>query len=133
MDINYSKLCNHDHIKRIDKNFIKCLDCGQSIINQSSLPRNKTPIDFVNENKIPQSFSNKIFSHVSYDENRNIIPKYEYYRDRNNLNEIIINWADHLYTRPIKFKTIVNSENNYLTKNEIKQLLFDVRAHRVNV
>lgn len=133
MNINYSKICDHDRLQRIDKNFVRCLNCGQSMISQKTMVANKTSRDFIRENKsfaknFDRNFSN-ILEEVDEQSSR---PLYEYYTDRMQVNHIIVNRQIKFNSNPPKYEVSVNDDKFYLTNEQIQQMLHDTAAFRVD-
>lgn len=129
----YSKICNHTRLQRINNNFVRCLECGQSMISQKKHIRNKTRQDFTKENKsfirnFDRNFSNVI---EEVDETSNT-PMYEYYADKMMANKIIVNRAVAYQSLPPKYEVIVNGNKIYITDQEISKLLTDIGAIRVD-
>ena len=133
MNINYSKICNHSRLGRIDNNFVRCLDCGQSMISQKQMISNKTSKDFTNENKyftknFDRNFTN-VFEEVDEQSSR---PLYEYYTDRTQSNHIIVNKQVQFLSNPPKYEVSVNGTTSYLTNEQILKMLGDIGAIRVD-
>ena len=132
MNINYSKICNHKRLERINNNFVRCMNCGQSMISQEILLTNKTRNDFTNENKsFVRNFDRNFTNILEEVDEQSMAPLYEYYTDRNWVNLIVINKIVQFYSNPAKYETIINGTKSYLNENEIKKLLFDVKAIKV--
>lgn len=51
MDLNYSSLCDHSNLERVDDNFVNCMDCGESFVSQKLVKNNKRSHDFIRENE----------------------------------------------------------------------------------
>lgn len=130
--MSYSRLCDHSRLQRIDKNFVRCLDCGQSMISQSRVPTNKTTKDFVKENKgFSKNFNRNFSNELEETDEQTSRPLYEYYTDRMEVNRIIVNRQDKFKSDPPKYETLVNGDTFYLTNQQIQKILNDVRAFRV--
>ena len=133
MNSSYSKICNHNRLQRINSNFVRCLDCGQSMISQANMPTNKTRQDFTKENKSFIRNFDRNFSNVLEEiDDQSIKPLYEYYTDRMMVNVIIIDRQVRFQSNPPKFEVIVNDTKTYLTNDEIQKLLADANAIRVD-
>ena len=133
MNVNYSKICGHNRLQRINNDFVRCLDCGQSMISQSKVVSNKTRQDFTNENKsfvrnFDRNFSNTLEEVDDQSDN----PLYEYYADRMMINKIIINRRVQFQSLPPKFEVFVNGSKTYLTNDDIQKLLIDAGAFRID-
>lgn len=134
MDHSYSAVCNHERLNRIDSNFVRCLACGQSLISQNQIVKNKTRLDFTRENQsftrnFDRNFSNQI---EQVDNEADKAPIYEYYSDPMKMNQIIVNRCPKFSSLPIKFEVNVNGQINYLTKDQIDKMLVDIKAERKN-
>lgn len=128
-----ANLCDHLRLKRLDNNFVRCLDCGQSIISQKNMIYNKTSKDFSNENKTFTRNFNRNFTNVLEEvDEESTKPVYEYYTDRIGANNIVVNKVVQFSSDPAKFEVIVNGTKHYLTNDEIKKLLSDINAIKVD-
>lgn len=133
MNDNYSMICGHNRLQRIDNNFVRCLDCGQSMISQVNIPMNKSRQDFTKENKSFIRNFDRNFSNILEEvDNKQSRPLYEYYTDRNMMNIIIVDRRVKFNSDPPKFEVLVNGNKNYLTNNDILKLLSDTGAFRVD-
>ena len=133
MNVNYSKICNHNRLQRIGNDFVRCLDCGQSMISQSKLLSNKTRQDFTKENKSFVRNFDRNFSNVLEEvDDQSMEPLYEYYADRMMINKIIINRQVQFQSLPPKFEVFVNGSKTYLTNDDIQKLLIDAGAFRID-
>lgn len=133
MNMNYSIICNHDRLQRINDNFIRCLKCGQSMISQSKMLTNKTRQDFTKENKTIFNNFNRNFSNVLEEtDNQTSEPLYEYYVDKMMLNKIIVNRCIKYNSQPPKYEIFVNDSKAYLTNEEIQKLLIEIGAFRID-
>lgn len=130
---NYSIICDHKRLNRINKNFVRCLDCGQSMISQQKMLSNKTRQDFTNENKsFVRNFDRNFSNILEETDEQSTKPLYEYYTDRMNTNHIIINKQVQFQSNPPKFEVTVNGSTTYLTNMDIKKMLFDINAIRID-
>ena len=130
---SYSNICRHDRLQRIDENFVRCMDCGQSMISQKHMATNKTSKDFTNENKsfcrnFDRNFSNVLEEVDEYSSS----PLYEYYSDRMGINIIIINKRPAFHSYPIKYEVIANGSKSYLTVDYIQKMLSDINAIKID-
>lgn len=137
MNSSYSLICSHPRIERVDKNFVRCLQCGESMISQKNISGNKRQSDFSKENdtytkNFDRNFTN-VIEEVSNPSGRKseytIPPAYEYYSDRMGINKIRIDKNPAFYSHPVKHEVIVNGKQFYLEGSEIKKLLLDTRAN----
>ena len=132
MDINYSRVCNHPRLSRINNNFVRCLNCGQSMISQQIVPINKSRRDFSTENKSFVRNFDRNFSNVLEEIDTEIkTPMYEYYMDRNWNNIVIINRSVQFHSSPPKFEVEINGQSYYLTDEQIKKILVDINAIKI--
>ena len=132
-DLNYAKICTHERITRLNDNFVRCLNCGQSLVSQKYIPGNKTRNDFTNENKLfsrnfDRNFTN-VLEEVDSESNR---PHYEYYSDKNWTNGVIIKRAVEFSSNPPKFQVIMNGQVGYLDNDKIRILLSNLNAIRID-
>lgn len=68
--MSYSPLCYHDKLERIDDTYVRCIICGESMVNQQYLQKNKRMEDFPDELfKATRSFDNKFSNIVSNEYN----------------------------------------------------------------
>lgn len=133
MNTNYSIICQHNRLQRIDKDFVRCLECGQSMISQSEIKCNKSRRDFTKENKNFLNNFDRNFSNVleETDEMTNV-PLFEYYADKSLMNKIIINRQVKFNSQPSKYQVQVNDTMSYLTEVDIRKLLSDINAIRID-
>lgn len=130
---NYSIICDHLRLKRLNQNFVRCLDCGLSMISHAKIMTNKREKDFVNENKCFVKNFDRNFSNILEEEDNTINkPLYEYYMDRRGMNRIIVNKQVKFHSNPPKYEVIVNGSKHYLVENDIKKILTDINAIRVD-
>lgn len=121
---NYSGICNHARLTRLDNNFVRCLGCGQSFVSQKSVPANKTRRDFTRENKSFTRNFDRNFSNILEEvDTVSDAPLYEYYIDRNWTNGIIINRAVKFSSDPPKYEVDINGQTAYLDNSQIMKLL----------
>lgn len=133
-NLNYGLICNHSRLVRLDKHFVRCLECGQSIPSQIQIKRNKTVNDFVRENKNFTRNFNRNFSNIIEQEEElsDNIPLYEYYTDRLLANTVVVNRKVKFSSDPPKYEVQVNNVRTYLTNNEIQKILRDINAVRID-
>lgn len=133
MNNSYSRICNHSRINRLNENFVRCMDCGQSMISQKKLVANKTRKDFTNENKsFVRNFDRNFTNVLEETDQQSSMPLLEYWMDRNWANLVIIDRSVQFQSHPPKYKVIVNGEQNYLTDDHIRKLLADINAIKVD-
>lgn len=132
MDTSFSRICDHTRLKRINDDFVRCLECGQSFVNQLYLPMNKKLNDFTRESNIQfKNFDRNFTNTIDEVDEFNSKPINHYYTDKHRINKIIVNWNNQFNSDPPKYQITVNGDKSYLTKNEIKKILRDLRAIRV--
>lgn len=126
-NIAYSEVCNHERLERIDDNFVRCLQCGLSMVSQKQILSNKNRREFTKENKNFSSNYDRNFTNIlgEIDNNK---PIYEYYTDKLNANKIIVNKQIQFFSNPAKYEVMVNDTKHYLTDGEIRKLLKDINA-----
>lgn len=130
---NYSKICDHARLIRIDSNFVRCQVCGQSMISQQYILLNKNSKDFVNENKsFIRNFDRNFTNELEETNDKLSNPIYEYYTDHLGVNKIIVNRKVQFCSNPPKYEVIVNDSKSYLTNNEIQKILLDINAVKIN-
>ncbi|AGC01802.1 hypothetical protein H012_gp663 [Acanthamoeba polyphaga moumouvirus] len=131
--LNYSIICNHSRLERIDNNFVRCLSCGQSLISQKTITNNKRVKDFTKENNnFTRNFNRNFSNQLEQLDANSQIPKYEYYTDKFNANLISINKAIQLLSDPPKYEIDVNGSKNYLTQAQINNILKNINAIRID-
>lgn len=130
---NYSVICNHSRLKRINDKFVRCLDCGVSMISQNNITSNKSSRDFVKENGSFLRNFDRNFSNVLEEvDEQSSIPTFEYYTDRNFFNLVRINKVVQFYTNPSKYSVTVNNRTEYLTQAQINKILREINAVRID-
>ncbi|AKI78997.1 hypothetical protein [Acanthamoeba polyphaga mimivirus] len=121
---NFSTICNHNRLKRIDDNFVRCLDCGLSLINQVKILPNKSRQDFSKENKsFLRNFDRNFSNLIEQVDEESSVPTYKYYADRKWLNLIKINNIVQFQTNPPKYEVFINGEKSYLTQKQIDRII----------
>ena len=131
MDTNYSRICNHPRLSRIDPNFVRCLACGVTLVSQQNALINKKQKDFSNENKsfmrnFDRNFSNNI---EQTDDQPHLL---EYYIDKHKTNVVIVDRTRSFFSDPPKYKTTINGQTSFLFAEQINKLLNDIKAIRVD-
>lgn len=133
MNPNYSLICTHPRLERLNNNFVRCTQCGLSMVNQQHIPTNKRPSEFISENKSFTKNFNRNFGNVLEEmANNKNLPMLEYYTDKLCANNIVIDRRNLFSSDPPKYAVTVNSAKTYLTDNEIRKLFSDVGAIRVD-
>ena len=133
MNSLYSSICNHPRLKRIDKDFVRCLNCGESMISQKTYSTNKTSADFVKENKsFARNFNRNFTNEIEQIDEECDIPHIEYYADAHRVNKIIIDKRVVFNSDPPKYKVSVNGGDYYMTKGDFDNLISTVRAIRLD-
>lgn len=134
MNIDYSGICDHSRLQRINKDFVRCLSCGQSLISQKIPSTNKSSLDFARENKNFTKNFDRNFTNVleEVDEESSQKPLYEYYTDKMQTNRIIVDKRVQFSSNPPKFEVSVNGDKYYLTNDQIKKMLNDTGSFRVD-
>ncbi|AYV85575.1 MAG: hypothetical protein Satyrvirus23_18 [Satyrvirus sp.] len=131
--MNYSLICNHVRLSRIDSNFVRCLDCGQSMISQEHISTNKSQKDFVKENKsFMRNFDRNFTNILEENDNKNDLPLYEFYTDRMFANKVVVDRRIRFQSSPPKYTVFINGKESYLTNNEIQKVLGDINAIRID-
>lgn len=130
---NYSTICNHNRLTRLDDNFVRCLKCGLSMVNQKNILTNKNSRDFVKENgSFIKNFDRNFNNVIEEIDELAKRPIYEYYIDRNCLNLIIVNRSSYLNSNPLRFEVIINGKKTYLDNTQFKKVLTDINAVRID-
>ncbi|BCS82981.1 hypothetical protein QLL95_gp1142 [Cotonvirus japonicus] len=131
--LNFSNICGHNRLKRMDKNFVRCLDCGLSIINQSKIQSNKTPREFAEENKsVTRNFDRNFTNILEEIDEQSNVPFYEYYSDRLWNNLIKYDRTPQFSSDPVKYKIFINGHVHYLMQKEIDNVLSSINAIRID-
>lgn len=128
----FSGRCNHDRMKRIDNNFIKCTKCGHSVISQVNQLRNKTRHEFTTENKSFQRNFERNFTNVLSEVEKIGPVPLEYYTDVNNLNYVIVDRTVLFDSNPPKFKINFNGNIVTVTNDRLNDSLQKIRAIRID-
>ena len=126
-----SQMCDHAKTTRLDKNFIRCTKCGQSIISKTETYANKGMKDFVSENKSFQRNFDRNFSNVITEVENYATPPVEYYVDANRLNYAIVDRTVLYASNPPKYKIMVNGDTATMTNDRISEFLQQIRAIRI--
>jgi len=132
---NYSRICTHPRLDRINSDFVRCLNCGQSMISQQKMSRNKTRQDFTKENKSFDRNFDRNFTNIIEETDMNHEGSqelFDYYTDRNWANTVVINRTVQFQSNPPKYEVEINGKNTYLTADKIQELLDNIRAVRID-
>ncbi len=129
----FSTLCDHKRLTRINSNFVRCLDCGESMISQKSIVGNKNRKDFEKENKsFTRNFDRNFSNTIGENDTLNNQPIFDYYVDRNLVNTIIVNWNIQFDSDPPKYEVFINDDKTYMTYPEIKKIISDTNCVKVD-
>lgn len=129
----YSKICDHTRLKRIDDNFVRCAECGLSMISHKKAMINKTKKEFENENGLfMRNFDRNFTNTIEEKDEKSTEPIYKYYADKHGVNKIIINQVPVFNSYPNKFQVFVNDSSYYLFGEQIQKILLDTNAQEVN-
>jgi len=129
-NLSFSKVCYHDRSRRINQTAVKCLDCGQVVINKLVQDGNKTSKDFVKEHShhnFNRNFSN------DFVENNTNNSQIEYYSDYNQINNISVDRSKAYYTNPPKYNVVINGDTHILSDPEIKKILHDTNVKLIKI
>ncbi len=118
---SYSQICNHDRLERINDNFVRCMQCGLSMISQKELVTNKGRREFTKENKNFKNFERN-FTNVLEEMEINK-PVYDYYTDRLKANKIIVNRQVQFSSNPAKYEVKINDALHYLKSKNYWRIL----------
>lgn len=129
---NYSKICTHTRLTRLNENFVRCLECGQSMISHQNIYRNKSRQDFTKENSNFVRNFDRNFSNIIEETDFPDKPIYEYYIDKNGANVVIVDKTQTYSNYPIRYKVIMNGETAIMDDTQIKDILNDIRAVRID-
>lgn len=130
--MNFSKICYHDRTTRINNEFVKCVDCGQKIVNIQNHITNKRCHDFAMEKGSLKNFDHNFSNTIDFDDNEKKYLRVEYYTDRNRVNNIVVNRLNKYYSDPPKYDVNINGTKRLLTDAQIDQLLRDTNTMRVD-
>lgn len=130
--MSYSNLCYHDRIERIDDTFVQCLQCGESMVNQSYLPSNKRMSEYKSENdrvirNFDRNFTNIINTAVPKSPIKN-----DYYVDRKGMNRVIVDRNRVVQTIPPKYHVVINDNKLLLSEKDIKDVIRRIKGQQVN-
>lgn len=134
MDNNaFGSICVHDRLERIDKNFVRCLRCGESLVSQAQVLPNKTMNEFLAETKAPlKNFDRNFSNNIEQNLNTNNTPLLEYYMDRMKMNRVVVDRRPKFsYDQP-KYVVVVNGNSDYLTDDQIYKMLSTTKCFRVD-
>lgn len=129
---SYSKICNHERTTRLNNDFIRCLSCGQSIVSPQKMIHNKSRQEFTKENKAFNRNFDRNFNNEIEETDMESGQKFEYYTDRNWINNVIIDRTIQFQSFPPKYKVKINGKNAVLTEQQISETLNDIGAIRVD-
>lgn len=129
---NYSTICDHSRVQRINSDFIRCLKCGQSMIDQVKISSSKTQQDFVNENKSFDRNFERNFTNVVEEIDEQKAPPLEFYIDQYGTNYAIIDKTIQYDTYPPKYKINLNGKIAVMNSEKINKVLSDIRAIRID-
>lgn len=133
---NYSS-CDHERSKRLDKNFVRCIQCGQSFISQETPHQNKRMGNFVNDNNSFQRNFNRNFNNIIPEIESYAPAPTEYYIDMKWIYYVIIDRTPIYESNPTKYKIEygnINSSDkntNTLTDTQINELLHKIKAIKI--
>jgi len=123
-------LCEHSNLKRVDDNFVLCLNCGQQMVNQKYTRMNKNTLDFVKESSgkdlknFDRNFSNAIVqSHI---EN-----SVELYTDIRGVNKMTISKNPVFNSNPAKYKVILNGNIQFMVDGDIKKIITSLEFKKI--
>lgn len=131
--MKYSVICYHNRIERINKDFVRCLECGQSLVSQENVLHNKSRLDFTKENKNFENNFDRNFSNII--EEVDIIKEplpLEFYTDKHLKNSIIIDRTIRFRSYPPKYNVNINGQEQILTENKIKEILNSIQAVKID-
>jgi hypothetical protein len=60
----FANLCGHNHTKRIDKDFIKCTNCGESFIQTLGFDHDQKMNAYIEENRVFDDQFNRNFDNT---------------------------------------------------------------------
>lgn len=132
--MSFSAICSHPQTERIDKNFSRCLRCGQSFVNPTKTMRNKTSQDFTNEysrsmRNFDRNFSNQLDETYKPKQPQSLN---EYYVDKTGVNKIIVDRNILFNSDPPKYRVNINGQISTLMNQDILQILSDTGAFRID-
>lgn len=130
--MNFSKICYHDRTTRMNNEFVKCVDCGQKIVNIQNHITNKRCNDFTMEKGSLKNFDNNFSNTIDFDDNEKKYLRVEYYADRNRVNNIVVNRLNKYFSDPPKYDVNINGTKRLLTDMQIDQLLRDTNTMRID-
>jgi len=131
-NLSHSKICDHTRLSRLDNHFVRCLDCGQSMISHKKMLMNKTRKDFTKENKtFEKNFDRNFTNIIEETDNHEPIP-YDYYTDKNWVNNIVIDRTVQHLSYPPQYQITINGKQTLMDNQRISKLLDDIRAIRID-
>lgn len=129
--MTWSIICDHEYVHRINKDFIKCASCGETMVYSKKPLVNKKPIDFIladpsfmkstkGDKSVSNCADNKSTCNVY---NNNSSPVY-YYTDRTGFNAIAVTNGSN--------KININGKLVTVDPTELKNWLGNIKAVRVD-
>lgn len=131
-NLSYSKICDHTRLSRLDNHFVRCLDCGQSMISHRKMLMNKTRKDFTKENKTFEKNFDRNFTNIIEEIDHHEPIPYDYYTDKNWVNNIIIDRTVQYLSYPPQYKITINGKQTLMDNQQINKLLDDIHAIRID-
>lgn len=133
INIHMTTFCDHPRKKRVDKNFVRCLACGDSFVDLLTDPKNKKSDEFIRENSsFGKNFERNFNNVISVDDPYSSKPLYEYYMDRNGTNHVIVNKQRLFNSDPPVYQIYVNNVGSKLNTVEISKILRNLKTLRVS-
>ena len=128
---NYSEICDHRNVARIDTKFVKCKDCGDSFVSNITTTKNKVAADFTcTSNCGLKNFDRNFSNNVSTDCKQN--PIVNYYADKNGVNLIKLDACNKFGSNPPKYQITLNGESTYLDMSKINEIIKETKAMQID-
>jgi endogenous inhibitor of DNA gyrase (YacG/DUF329 family) len=125
--MTWSVICDHEYVHRINKDFVKCATCGETIVYAQKPLVNKKPIDFIQADpsfmKSTKTLNNSRKQQTNTNTGSNSNPNY-YYTDRTGFNAIAVNGGSN--------KISINGKPVNVDSTDLKNWLNNIKAIRVD-
>jgi|GEM_PF-6333355 len=147
----FSTICDHQKIKRIDEDFVKCVDCGMSLVDPLIEDKVMKMQDYVKENRsfdrhFNRNFDNNFPSEAEWDSrvgkqntlnpnpltskgifgSNNQSSGLSRYRSSDGTTEVIVDYS--LLGKPARHHVRVNGKWTYASPEEVKKYLMQINA-----
>jgi hypothetical protein len=128
----YNQLCDHKRLKRIDRDYVLCLGCGESFVNQKKPPRNVTASEIVSQNQGSLQHYDKYFTDkIEVKEPVRKKASYYYYSDPTGVNNIKVSTKPNFTGVESFYDIWINGVKETMSVSDINKLLSRINCKRV--